>query len=50
MCWSLKKAFTEELDMLESHYDEVIFRSQHSGLIATVKSRLAEGRRSDLAT
>ena len=43
MCWSLKKAFTEELDMLESHYDEVIFRSQHSGLIATVKSRLAEG-------
>ena len=43
MCWSLKKAFTEELDMLESHYDEVIFRSQHSGLIATVKSRLSEG-------
>ena len=43
MCWSLKKAFTEELDMLESHYDEVIFRSQHSGLIATVKSRLTEG-------
>ena len=43
MCWSLKKAFTEELDMLESHYDEVIFRSQHSGLIETVKSRLSEG-------
>ena len=45
MCWSLKKAFTEELDMLESHYDEVIFRSQHSGLIETVKSRLSEGTR-----
>ncbi len=43
MCWSLKKAFTEELDMLESHYDEVIFRSQHSGLIASVKDRLKEG-------
>ena len=43
MCWSLKKAFTEELDMLESHYDEVIFRSQHSGLIETVKSRLSAG-------
>ena len=43
MCWSLKKAFTEELDMLEGHYDEVIFRSQHSGLIDTVKSRLSAG-------
>ena len=33
MLWSLKKAFDEELDLLESHYDEAIFRSQHSGLI-----------------
>ena len=43
MCWSMKKAFDEELDLLESHYDEVIFRSQHKGLIDTVKSRLAAG-------
>ena len=43
MCWSMKKAFTEELDLLESHYDEQIFQSQHSGLIAQVKERLAEG-------
>ncbi|MYG98051.1 MAG: hypothetical protein F4144_01130, partial [Acidimicrobiaceae bacterium] len=43
MCWSMKKAFTEELDLLESHYDEQIFRSQHSGLIAQVKDRLVEG-------
>ena len=43
MCWSMKKAFTEELDLLESHYDEQIFRSQHSGLIATVKDRLQAG-------
>ena len=43
MCWSMKKAFTEELDLLESHYDEQIFRSQHSGLIAQVKDRLAAG-------
>ena len=43
MCWSMKKAFTEELDLLESHYDEQIFRSQHSGLIAQVKERLAQG-------
>ena len=43
MCWSMKKAFTEELDLLESHYDEQIFRSQHSGLIAQVKERLAHG-------
>ena len=33
MCWSLKKAFDEELDMLESHYDEAIFRSRHKGLL-----------------
>ena len=33
MLWSLKKAFDEELDLLESHYDEAIFQSQHSGLI-----------------
>ena len=43
MCWSCKKAFDEELDLLESHYDEQIFRSQHSGLIATVKERLQHG-------
>ena len=43
MIWSLRKAFTEELDLLESHYDEQIFRAQHSGLIAQVKERLAEG-------
>ncbi|WP_428119975.1 BCCT family transporter [Candidatus Poriferisodalis sp.] len=43
MCWSMKKAFDEELDLLESHYDEVIFRSQHKGLIDTLKSRLAAG-------
>ena len=33
MLWSLKKAFDEELDLLESHYDEAIFQAQHSGLI-----------------
>jgi len=43
MCWSCKKAFDEELDLLESHYDEQIFRSQHSGLIATAKERLQHG-------
>ena len=45
MCWSMKKAFTEELDLLESHYDEQIFRAQHSGLIAQVKERLTDGAR-----
>ena len=45
MCWSMKKAFAEELDLLESHYDEQIFRAQHSGLIAQVKDRLVEGPR-----
>ncbi len=33
MLWSLKKAFDEELDLLESHYDEAIFKAQHSGLL-----------------
>ena len=33
MLYSLKKAFDEELDLLESHYDAAIFRTQHSGLI-----------------
>ena len=33
MLWSCKKAFDEELDLLESHYDEAIFQSQHSGLM-----------------
>ena len=39
MLWSLKKAFDEELDLLESHYDEAIFQAQHSGLI----ERLGQG-------
>ena len=34
MCWSMKKAFDEELDLLESHYDEALFRSRHKGLLA----------------
>ena len=33
MCWALKKVFDEELDLLESHYDEAIFRSRHRGLL-----------------
>ena len=43
MCWSLRKAFHEELDLLESHYDEAVFESRHSGLLAKVKHRLEEG-------
>ena len=33
MCWSMRKAFDEELDLLESHYDEALFRSRHKGLL-----------------
>ena len=33
MCWAMKKVFDEELDLLESHYDEAIFRSRHRGLL-----------------
>ena len=46
MCWSLRKAFVEELDLLEAHYDEAIFRSQHRGLLDSVKQRLSEGTES----
>ncbi len=38
MCWSLKKAFDEELDLLEDHYDEAIYRSRHKGLIERMRS------------
>ena len=33
MCWSLQKAFHEELDLLEDHYDVEQFRSRHKGLM-----------------
>jgi len=33
MCWSMYKAFDEELDLLEDHYDLQQFKSHHSGLI-----------------
>ena len=41
MCWSMHKAFKEELDMLEDHYDDVIFRSRHKWrtLAATPRKR-----------
>jgi choline/carnitine/betaine transport len=33
MIWSLYKAFHEELDLLESHYDAALFRSRHGQLL-----------------
>ena len=33
MCWSVRKAFNEELDLLEDHYDLEQFRSRHKGLM-----------------
>ena len=33
MCWSLYKAFHEELDLLEGHYDAALFASQHETLL-----------------
>ncbi len=36
MCWSLYKAFHEELDLLEGHYDAALFRSQHEALLEQV--------------
>ena len=38
MCWSMHKAFAEELDLLEEHYDVEEFRKQHKGLIEHVGS------------
>ncbi len=34
MCGSLYKAFHEELDLLEGHYDAALFRSRHGALLA----------------
>ncbi len=36
MIWSLYKAFDEELDLLEGHYDAQLFRSRHSTLLERV--------------
>ena len=33
LCWSLQRAFHEELDLLEAHYDAAIFRSRHGSLL-----------------
>jgi choline-glycine betaine transporter len=33
MCWSLYRAFHEELDLLEGHYDAALFRSRHGSLL-----------------
>ena len=33
MIWSLYRAFHEELDLLESHYDAALFRSRHGRLL-----------------
>jgi choline/glycine/proline betaine transport protein len=36
MIWSLYRAFSEELDLLEGHYDAVQFRAQHRALLDRV--------------
>lgn len=46
MIWSLHRSFNEELDLLEGHYDELDYRSQHAGLIERTRAR-AKGRKSD---
>jgi choline/glycine/proline betaine transport protein len=51
MIWSLRKAFHQELELLEGHYDAVIFRERHAGLLERALDRgkgslrVATGRR-----
>jgi TRAP-type mannitol/chloroaromatic compound transport system permease large subunit len=42
LCWSIQRAFHEELDLLEAHYDAEIFRSRHGGLIVQYLHRIHE--------
>jgi len=37
LCWSLHRAFHEELDLLEAHYDAEVFRSRHGNLLDQVQ-------------
>ncbi|MFO7959595.1 MAG: BCCT family transporter [Nitriliruptoraceae bacterium] len=42
MIWSLHRAFHEELDLLEAHYDAELFRSRHGTLLDHVAREAAE--------
>lgn len=42
LCWSLRRAFHEELDLLEAHYDAEIFRSRHGALLAHINREAVE--------
>ncbi len=42
LVWSLHRAFHEELDMLEAHYDAELFRSRHVSLLDHVAASEAE--------
>ncbi len=42
LVWSLHRAFHEELDLLEAHYDAELFRSRHGNLLDHVAAEEAE--------
>ncbi len=42
LTWSLHRAFTEELDLLEAHYDAEVFRSRHGDLLDHINREEAE--------
>ncbi len=45
LCWSLYRAFHEELDLLEAHYDAELFRSRHGALLEQInREEAAAGR------
>ncbi|HKJ54548.1 MAG TPA: BCCT family transporter, partial [Nitriliruptoraceae bacterium] len=47
MIWSMRRAFAEELDLLEGHYDAAEFRSQHRNLLDRLGLRRGEAPRRD---
>ena len=45
LVWSLHRAFHEELDMLEAHYDAELFRSRHGDLLDHLRTEAGQSGR-----
>lgn len=45
LVWSLRKAFHEELDLLEAHYDAELFRKRHGDLLDHVNKEESDAGR-----
>ena len=50
LCWSLQRAFHEELDLLGAHYDAEVFRSRHGDLLDHLDREEAAAERTSEST